>query len=217
MTGDRIETGSPSQNALRGKTAYMKKIRLLWLACLLALVPMNPAWSFDGGGDNGGGDEGGSDDGGEDPDEGETHNGADTHDGQDHHGSGHHQNHWTGHSHHDGWGPGPGLGLLGFGPGFGGFGATGFMQPFYPFPYYAYPSAMARPAPPVYLQQQNAGQPAPDSQTGFWHYCRAPEGYYPEVKDCPDGWQQVAPQPAPQPPPEVIPEATPRLPQDNQG
>jgi hypothetical protein len=72
---------------------------------------------------------------------------------------------------------------------------------------------MAQPAPPVYIQQQNAGASAPDSQTSFWHYCRAPEGYYPEVKDCPDGWQQVAPQPASPPPPE----ATSPLPQDNQG
>lgn len=200
----------------------MKKIRLLCLTCLLVLIPVSPAWTFDGGGDDGGFDDGGSDDEGDDQDEGENHDEGDRHDGEDHHGEGHHHDHRVGHHHHGGGGLGPGFGLLGFGPGFGfgGFGGAGFMQPFYPIPY-AYPSTMARPAPPVYIQQQNAGQSAPDSQTSFWHYCRAPEGYYPEIKDCPDGWQQVAPQPAPQPPPEAAPEAIPAaappLPQDNQG
>lgn len=187
----------------------MKKIRLLCFTCLLALVPMSPAWTFDGGGDDGGFDDGGFDDAGEDHDAGDNGDEEDHHEDENHHGGGHHHDHWAGHHHHGGWGLGPGLG---FGPGFGfgGFGGVGFMQPLYPFPYYAYSPAVARPAPPVYIQQQNAGQSAPDSQTSFWHYCRAPEGYYPEVRDCPDGWQQVAPQPAPQPPP-------PQLPQDNQG
>lgn len=202
----------------------MKEIRLLCLTCLLVLIPMSPAWTFDGGGDDGGSDDGGFDDGGSDDEggdqgEGENHDEGDRHDGEAPHGGGHHHDHRVGHHHHGGGVMGPGFGLLGFGPGFsfGGFGGPGFMQPFYPFPYYAYPSTMARPAPPVYIQQQDAGQPAPDSQTSFWHYCRAPEGYYPEVRDCPDGWQQVAPQPAPQPAPQATPTAAPQLPQDNQG
>ena len=199
----------------------MEKIKLLCLTCLaaalLALVPASPAWTFDGGGDDGG-----FDDGGGDQDEGEDHDEGDHPDGQDHDWAGHHHDNWAGHHHHGGWGLGPGLG---FGPGFGfggfggigGFGGLGFMQPFYPFPYYAYPPMLAQPAQPVYIQQQNAGQSAPDSQTSFWHYCRAPEGYYPEVKDCPDGWQQIAPQAPPQPPPQPVPQAAPQLPQDNQG
>jgi hypothetical protein len=31
--------------------------------------------------------------------------------------------------------------------------------------------------------------------SNYWHYCRNPEGYYPYVKNCPNGWLQVAPQP----------------------
>jgi hypothetical protein len=35
----------------------------------------------------------------------------------------------------------------------------------------------------------------PQPQTNYWYYCQDPEGYYPDVDVCPDGWQQVAPQP----------------------
>src|SRR5665811_1104167 len=35
----------------------------------------------------------------------------------------------------------------------------------------------------------------PQPQTNYWYYCQDPEGYYPDVDECPDGWQQVAPQP----------------------
>jgi hypothetical protein len=56
-------------------------------------------------------------------------------------------------------------------------------------------------APPVYIQQQQPQpqqQAAPQPQINYWHYCRNPEGYYPYVKKCPDGWLQVAPQPSSQ-------------------
>lgn len=33
----------------------------------------------------------------------------------------------------------------------------------------------------------------PQPQTNYWYYCQDPEGYYPDVNECPDGWQQVAP------------------------
>ena len=35
----------------------------------------------------------------------------------------------------------------------------------------------------------------PQPQTNYWYYCQDPEGYYPDINECPDGWQQVAPQP----------------------
>lgn len=177
----------------------MEKIRLLCLTCLMAaLLGLNPgvASAFDG--DDGGFDDGGFDDGGDGgDDDGQDHDGDGHHDEDGHHdGDGHHGGH--GHHHHDqvivhhhggyGWG------WPGFGPGFG-FGAFG-----YPFPYYAYPPLAAQPSPPpVYIQQQNAAQPASGSQANYWHYCRAAEGYYPEIKECPDGWQQVAPQPPSEP------------------
>ena len=48
-----------------------------------------------------------------------------------------------------------------------------------------YPRAQPAPqAPPTgYVQQQ----------TGYWYYCADPAGYYPYVKDCPQGWMQVVP------------------------
>ena len=86
-------------------------------------------------------------------------------------------------------------GFYGFGgPGFYGFGGYGFGYPFYYPPLYAYPPAIMTPStPPVYIQQE---QPQPvHPQFSYWYYCQDPEGYYPYVKNCPSGWQQVSPQP----------------------
>ena len=44
-------------------------------------------------------------------------------------------------------------------------------------PYYVYPPTIPQP------------------QTNYWYYCHDPDGYYPDVGECPNGWQQVAPQP----------------------
>jgi len=82
-----------------------------------------------------------------------------------------------------------------------GHGHFGFYYgaPFYPFygyayPYYApvYPPAVVTvpAAPPTYVQQ---APPAPVVQQNKWYYCTNPEGYYPYVKECPGGWQQVEP------------------------
>lgn len=64
----------------------------------------------------------------------------------------------------------------------------------YPYPYYSYypPIVVIPAAPPVYVEQ------APAPQTNYWYYCSASRTYYPYVKECPGGWQQVIPQP-PQP------------------
>jgi hypothetical protein len=49
----------------------------------------------------------------------------------------------------------------------------------------------------VYIQQQQVVQTQSQGQAAnYWHYCRNPEGYYPYVKKCPEGWLQVAPEPA---------------------
>jgi hypothetical protein len=81
-----------------------------------------------------------------------------------------------------------------FGPGFG--------WPYYPYypyypPYYAYPPTVVTvpSSPPAYIQR-NHGQSVPQPQTNYWYYCRDTDGYYPYVKQCPDGWQQVPPQPS---------------------
>jgi hypothetical protein len=91
-----------------------------------------------------------------------------------------------------------------YGPPYGyapyGYPAYGF-SPWYGYtPGYAYPPMaplVVTPAqPPVYIQQppgiQSQHQPPAIS---YWHYCRNPEGYYPYVKNCTEGWLQVAPQP----------------------
>ena len=64
--------------------------------------------------------------------------------------------------------------------------------PYYYPPYY-YPSPVVTvPAtPPVYIER-DAG-PAPQT-SAYWYYCAQPSGYYPDVKQCPGGWQPVSPQ-----------------------
>lgn len=80
-----------------------------------------------------------------------------------------------------------------YGPSFYGYPAFGY-DPFFYRPYYSYPPTVVMPVtPPVYIQQEQSRTAEP--QTNYWHYCRDPEGYYPYVKRCPDGWLKVAPQP----------------------
>jgi len=68
-----------------------------------------------------------------------------------------------------------------------------YRDPFY-YPYYSPPTVITVPVtPPVYIQQ-----PPPTIQqypSGYWYYCRNPDGYYPYIKECPGGWQQVEPTP----------------------
>ncbi|MET0961684.1 MAG: hypothetical protein ABWY05_02545 [Noviherbaspirillum sp.] len=56
--------------------------------------------------------------------------------------------------------------------------------------YYAPPLAAAPAAPTYYLQQDPAPPPG-----GYWYYCRDPQGYYPQIQQCPTPWQQVPAQP----------------------
>ena len=74
----------------------------------------------------------------------------------------------------------------------------GYYRPYYaPYYYYPpyYPPVVSVPAsPPVYIEQSNA-QPAPGQ--AYWYYCADAKAYYPYVKECPGGWQRVAPQPPP--------------------
>ncbi|MFL5101983.1 MAG: hypothetical protein ACJ8E5_15430, partial [Xanthobacteraceae bacterium] len=74
--------------------------------------------------------------------------------------------------------------------GFGVFvAAPVFFGPPYPYPYYPYypgyyPEGYA-PPPAQYIEQ-----PAE-----FWYYCPGARGYYPYIRECPGGWQPVAPGP----------------------
>ncbi len=119
---------------------------------------------------------------------------------------------------HGGFGGGFGGGGWHGGGGFGGGGWHGghhgggwhgggiyfgspFYNPYYSSPYYNNyypPTIVTTPAaPPVYIQQapQPQQQPSQNLAAGYWYYCHNPDGYYPYVKQCPGGWQQVAPTP----------------------
>ena len=96
-----------------------------------------------------------------------------------------------------------------------GFGYHSYYSPYYypPYNYYPgyyppyYPSPMViQQQAPVYVEQGNAApaqpqqpqqlQPEQQGQSqGFWYNCAGAGGYYPYVKECPAGWQRVAPQP----------------------
>lgn len=68
---------------------------------------------------------------------------------------------------------------------------------YYPPPYYYQPQVVVVPAPqpPVYIEQNEAPADSGAAQQ-YWHYCKSAKGYYPYVKECPEGWQRVLPQPA---------------------
>ena len=68
---------------------------------------------------------------------------------------------------------------------------------YYPPPYYYYPPVVAVPSsPPAYIERGDA-QAAPAQTQAYWYYCADAGAYYPYVKECPGGWQRVAPQPPP--------------------
>jgi hypothetical protein len=188
-----------ARDGMSGKK-IMQSFLALFIAALLALAPAAPLWADDGG-DDGGFDGGDFDDGGDegedeedndqDNDQDKDGDGRPDKDGHGGHGGHGHGHHGGRHHHHHSYGGWP---AWGFGPAFG-FGAFGYMPPYYPPAYYGYPPAAGRfVPPPVYIERKDVAQPANQAQGNFWHYCRSAEGYYPQVKECPDGWEQVAPQ-----------------------
>jgi len=156
----------------------MKKITTACLAIvLIGSITGNPAWAHGGGG--GGGHYGGGGYGGG------GHYGGGGYGGGGHYGGGYGGHYGGGYY----YGPGYYYGGLGLGLGLGyGLG-------YYGSPYYAYPPAVVTvpTAPPVYIQQ--TPQVAQQNPSGYWYYCNGPQGYYPYVKQCPGGWQQVTPTP----------------------
>ncbi len=106
-------------------------------------------------------------------------------------GGGHYGGGWGG-GHYGGYGGGHygGIDIGIYGPGFGWYG-----WPYY-YPYNAYPPAVVTvpSSPPVYIEQ-GGGQTYPQGQSNYWYYCADSKAYYPYVKECPGGWQPVAPQP----------------------
>lgn len=75
-----------------------------------------------------------------------------------------------------------------------GLGAPLFWPWYYPPAYYP-PAVVAVPSsPPVYVEQ---GDDAATAKSDYWYYCPESKGYYPYVRECPRGWQRVAPEPPP--------------------
>ena len=77
------------------------------------------------------------------------------------------------------------------------FGAPVYWHPWPAYTYVVpppvyYPPVVVQSSPPVYVERQDA--PASDAG-GWWYYCEATRGYYPYVKECPQGWQKVPPAP----------------------
>jgi len=87
------------------------------------------------------------------------------------------------------------------GPGFGWPWYYGpYYSPYY-YPYSYYPPVVPS-GPQVYVEEQNVAvapvpqQGAPAQQpASWWYFCQKTQSYYPYVKECPGGWQKVAPQP----------------------
>jgi len=70
-----------------------------------------------------------------------------------------------------------------------------YYSPYYYSPYYYPPAVVTVPTePPVYIEREEAVEPAPQTSAS-WYYCTDPQGYYPYVEQCPGGWQAVPPRP----------------------
>jgi hypothetical protein len=70
---------------------------------------------------------------------------------------------------------------------------------YYPPNYYPYYYPPVASAPTTYIEKgasDSGGGSGNSLQSGYWYYCGSSSAYYPYVKECPDGWQQVAPTPA---------------------
>jgi hypothetical protein len=65
-----------------------------------------------------------------------------------------------------------------------------YYGPWHPYYYYAPPPLIGQGQPRIYVQPEQ--QPA-----DYWYYCQDPQGYYPYVKKCPDGWMKVVPEVSP--------------------
>lgn len=73
----------------------------------------------------------------------------------------------------------------------------GSFPPYVHYPHvYAPPVVVVRPAEPQVYIERATSPPAPQDEA-VWYYCRGAQSYYPYVKECPGGWERVAPTPPP--------------------
>jgi hypothetical protein len=62
------------------------------------------------------------------------------------------------------------------------------------------PPVVIQQSPPVFIERDPLPQAAPAPVTppppsGWWYFCPGAGAYYPYIRECPGGWQRVAPQP----------------------
>jgi len=74
-----------------------------------------------------------------------------------------------------------------------GVPAYPYYGPYAPY-YYPPPVTVIPAAPSTYIVQPPPVENSTPSQY-WWYYCPDSKAYYPYVKNCPGGWQRVAPQP----------------------
>ncbi len=76
------------------------------------------------------------------------------------------------------------------GPGWWGPWGYPYSYPYYApyYPYYAEPPVVIERQAPVYVQPNRQHE-----ESDYWYFCAKPQGYYPYVKKCPDGWLKVVP------------------------
>jgi hypothetical protein len=72
----------------------------------------------------------------------------------------------------------------------------------WPPPVYAPPAVVVPPPvvltpPPVYVERGDVAGAETPPAAGYWYWCADPQGWYPELTECPVGWQPVLPRPAP--------------------
>lgn len=87
------------------------------------------------------------------------------------------------------------FGFPGYYRGFGYPYPYGSFYPYYP-PYPPYPAGIvAVPSGPITYIQRDTQPGSADQSAPSWYYCPDSKTYYPYVKECPGGWQRVAPHP----------------------
>jgi hypothetical protein len=106
-------------------------------------------------------------------------------------GGGWHGGGWHGHGGSVVIGVGPFWGPWWYGPGYPYYPYPYYPYPYSPYPYYGGAPPVVQQDPQVYIQQ-----PEPQAQTqqpNYLYYCQNPQGYYPQVQQCPGGWMTVVP------------------------
>ncbi len=92
---------------------------------------------------------------------------------------------------------GPGFWGYPYSPYYGGYGYGAYGYPYPAYPYYP-PAVVTVPSsPPTYIERGVPDAAAEPMDSAYWYYCRDASAYYPYVKQCPGGWERVAPQPPP--------------------